>query len=314
MSKASKKSAKDLLSATPAPQIKKEELKTQSSSAKQKKSGDNKRNKEGLQQEGLNLGLITRTSFAALPQKQRRLDSLALLLEGNGTCAAVCFDGNKILVSSNNAYMTQSGKESNTNTEKFMSVVMQYFQIVALQGKKDSSRKAQAGLGAQIEASITESLKALDNNLSSSKNNLDIRITVFKQICLMYLQGLKTEKPSNKTINTLAEEILPLSKLKKWNKHMRVPEFIARYHDEAPKILKAVPLSLDNTENQLAIGYFAEDEISNTSPGHSNYDEEEKIGHIDEDEQILSGDEKQQSSEQDNNGLSRCNAIVNGIC
>ena len=117
-------------------QTKKESLEDQTYEyANEEKKVASKRNRAKTPVNNQNSELTTRQSNTDLSPAERRLDSLALLLEGNGTCAAACFDGNQILVSSNNAYITKSNKPSNTNTEKFISIVMQYFQLVALQGK-----------------------------------------------------------------------------------------------------------------------------------------------------------------------------------
>ena len=194
------------------PQTKKESLEDQPYEyTNEEKKVVTKRNRANTPVNNPNSEPNTRQSTTDLSPAERRLDSLALLLEGNGTCAAACFDGSQILVSSNNAYITKiKNKPSNTNTEKFISIVMKYFQLVALQGKSRSSSINMAQEIKERELAVQQHIKELDSDIVFSEKHTDIRKAVFEQICILYLHGLQTEKPSKFIIQSLAEEIMAL--------------------------------------------------------------------------------------------------------
>ncbi|WP_039459467.1 hypothetical protein [Candidatus Jidaibacter acanthamoebae] len=105
---------------------------------------------------------------------QRRLDSLARLLQLNSECSAVCFDGEKILIASNEFFI--GSKDS--NFKKQLNNIMYYLSEVA-NGRIDQ----------------------------------EVRNKIFKEICIKYIKQEAKKLPNKgfaKAIATLAEHVLSL--------------------------------------------------------------------------------------------------------
>lgn len=125
---------------------------------------------------------------------ERRLDSLARLLEVDGECAAVCFDGKRILISSNKLSSETKSEERN-HIKRSIIEIMSYFAGVA-------------------------------HNRIDQKD----RLRIFKNICVLYvtnqIKGISKQHFRHAT-GILAEYILSLEKPVdireyKWNELMRI--------------------------------------------------------------------------------------------
>lgn len=107
---------------------------------------------------------IQRSHNQNVPKKHRRLDSLARLIEGKGICAAVYFNGEKLLITSNALQSTSRSPEKN-NIKKLINEVLGYYRL-------------NLAIGAEL-CDITQ----LREKFSEQ------RIELFKEICVKYVHG-----------------------------------------------------------------------------------------------------------------------------
>lgn len=115
----------------------------------------------------------TKRNTRVRTKEERRLDSLARLLEGESTCVAVCYIDNEILVTSNKLKTPATGKFSTSTDALLMQEILQYFINRTSSQSKVHDVKEDYSLLIRV---CKQRIKVINNSLQGDPYDQAIRI------------------------------------------------------------------------------------------------------------------------------------------